>query len=178
MYRQLSPPGPPPWNPRVPQNTGVCKWVTLPFSSLLDYQFPSIDIVKYIYGWHCYKRHRILRASSESTPRYGKYPHNHGYCLLAFMPWIKKNSFLLFFFFNFLEPWILLAFLLTFCPNSPYYKNLLLTLYRHVFSLLQKYWFKFCKDFPIVFQFWLRPLPQKKKKKSFLIVSIYIDSSS
>lgn len=96
MYRQLSPPGPPPWNPRVPQNTGVCKWVTLPFSSLLDYQFPSIDIVKYIYGRHCYKRHRIFRASSESTQRYGRYPHNHGYCLLAFMPWIKKNSFLLF----------------------------------------------------------------------------------
>lgn len=114
MYRQLSPPGPPPWNPRVPQNTGVCKWVTLPFSSLLDYQFPSIDIVKYIYGRHCYKRHRILRASSESTPRYGKYPHNHGYCLLAFMPWIKKNSFLLFFFLIF---WNLGSFLL-FCSPS------------------------------------------------------------
>lgn len=96
MYRQLSPPGLPPWNPRVPQNTGGRKWVTLPFSSLLGYCFPSINIVKYIYGRHCYRTHRIFRASPESIPRYSRHPHNHGYCLLALVPWIKRNSFLLF----------------------------------------------------------------------------------
>lgn len=42
------------------------------------------------------RTHRIFRASPESIPRYSRYPHNHGYCLLALVPWIKRNSFLLF----------------------------------------------------------------------------------